>query len=99
MYKQLDAEYGVFERSVRRKKQRTEDVIGTIESLKECDGNLKKKTTLYSPENGMLDKILYTWFVEQRTATQPISGAIMQGKALTVHEKLKCPSDFQANTG
>lgn len=49
------------------------------------------------PRNVNVDKVLYTWFCQQRAWGQVISGPLLCEKALTINAALGGPASFKAS--
>ncbi|KAG8230015.1 hypothetical protein J437_LFUL008456 [Ladona fulva] len=60
-----------------------------------CSPSAKKKLKAEAIE---IDATVFEWFCAPRQRSLPISGPILQEKALAVAKKLQCP-DFKASNG
>ena len=67
---------------------------GKLESLK----GVTSRKPMKPAENDNLDCAVYTWFVQQRSKGEPISGPIICEKALIINEKLRGDPHFKATT-
>ncbi|XP_011871984.1 PREDICTED: jerky protein homolog-like [Vollenhovia emeryi] len=93
----LAAEFGVSIRTMQVLKKTKENIVKKKCSLLDQQGSLKRKR--YTGVVGSdFEKIIYTWFIQQRDTGFPISGFLLMNKASTLAETLGRPN-FKASTG
>ncbi|GBN73250.1 Jerky -like [Araneus ventricosus] len=77
----------------------TRKEIGSFCSKLETEGALESWSTLKKPKLEKLDDSLLLWFNQERAHEKPISGSIIKGKAVLLHNKMGGNEDFQAFEG
>ena len=100
----LSSEYGVSKQQISDIRKNKDKIMKFADNL-ESDRGLKRKS-LKVAHDEQLDKALYAWFVQQRTAGTPISGPLLQEKAKHFHSQLRgenasgaSDETFKASTG
>ncbi|XP_046686313.1 uncharacterized protein LOC124371986 [Homalodisca vitripennis] len=67
--------------------------------LIETDKALASRCTLKKPNNELVDDALWLWFLQERRRGTPMSGPILQEKAVILHNKLQEKGTFVASDG
>ena len=71
-------------------------------SSSDCPSFTKKRCIVREGQFEQLDKTCYTWFMQQRSKVAPISGSLLQEKALqlfpTIYRNMNAKS-FKASSG
>ncbi|XP_011865298.1 PREDICTED: jerky protein homolog-like, partial [Vollenhovia emeryi] len=93
----LAAEFGVSIRTMQVLKKTKENIVKKKCSLLDQQGSLKRKRYTGVVRSDF-EKIIYTWFIQQRDTGFPISGFLLMNKASTLAETLGRPN-FKASTG
>lgn len=74
-----------------------EDHISKMEST---DGDVIRRKTMKLSKHDELDQVVFYWFAQQRSQGIPLSGPIIQQKALDFNKKIQsCDPSFKASTG
>lgn len=84
--------YGISKTFLRTIIQNKENIIRLSKNEE-----FKIKKTKCSSENRILEECLFTWFSQARALGTPISGPIIQEKALQLNNLLEGPSDFKVS--
>lgn len=79
----------------RRNRKTLMDFCTQIESEKV----LSERRYLRKPSNEMVDDALWLWFLQERRRGTPISGPVLQEKAMILHNKLGGNIEFVASNG
>lgn len=74
----------------------TKEYASKMESL---ESSSKKRKTMRKATNEQLDTALYLWFVQKQAEGVPLSGPIIQERALFFIGKLNVDNDFKASSG
>ncbi|XP_015431457.1 PREDICTED: jerky protein homolog-like [Dufourea novaeangliae] len=91
----LAAEYDVAPVTVRRIKRNAV----TVSQFTDQGFDKGHRKTLRRPVNEELDNRLYTWFVERKTLSEPITDLLMVEKAAELNREIGGPSGFKASRG
>ena len=97
----LSTEYDVSKQQISDIRKNKDKIMKFVDNL-ESDEGLKRKS-LKVAHDEQLDKALYGWFIQQRTAGTPISGPLLQEKAKhfysQLHMEIADGETFKASTG
>lgn len=97
----LSTEYGVSKQQISDIRKNKDKLMKFVDNL-ESDEGLKRKS-LKVAQDEQLDKALYGWFIQQRTAGTPISGPLLQEKVKhfysQLHTEIADGETFKASTG
>lgn len=96
--KNIAAEYGVGVSTVCDWKKNRKDIEDFCAKMVSKD-SLKTRSTARKAENENLDDALYMWFMQERERGVPLSGPIIQEKALSLNRKLRGDPAFTASVG
>jgi hypothetical protein len=83
---------------VKRSRGRLARTVDTIEEDFVC----QKRKSLKTAKNDRLDQALYTWFVQERALGTPVSGRMIQAKALQYNQSMgteNTAENFKASDG
>ena len=94
----LAAEYNVTHPTICRIKGKRKELEEYGSIITDKEGSLKKKR-MNNMENQPLDAALFKWFHQKRLLGEPVSGPILQMKAIQINRMLKGPENFQASNG
>lgn len=67
--------------------------------LKEQNGRGNNRVRTAGSENNRVEQGLFTWFSQKRSQGEPISGSLLQEKALKFNAAVGGPSNFKASNG
>lgn len=98
--KRVASELGVGEATVsdwRKKREEIEKWCFQI-SLGMCNETIHRKT-MKKGEFENISEALYMWFIEMRKNDSPVSGPILQSKALELHRSFNEGTEFTASNG
>lgn len=94
----MASEFNVGKSTITDIKKSEHTLISFSGKLESEEGGSSRKT-MKTAYNDKLDSAIYTWFVQQRSKGEPISGPIICEKALIMNEKLGGDSHFKATSG
>ena len=92
--RQLAEKYGVGRTQVQNLMKRKREILDSYED----DANSSRKRQCVSTVNNDLNDLMWQWFQKLRSQMIPVSGPMMQEKALAISQQLNL-SDFKASTG
>ena len=85
--KTISKKYNISVHTVSKIK-RQHEVIRHEDTLKTMEGNVRKRKSMKQPANQELENRIYDWFKQKRSQGIPISGLIVQEKALQINTEL-----------
>jgi len=94
----LAKEYGVTQMTISQTKKKKENIISSKRTIIEQHGSLSKKK-MTGIEDSALDKRLYRWFFQMRSLGNPVSGLVLQEKAMVFNNLFNGRKDFHASNG
>ncbi|KAK9717653.1 Tc5 transposase DNA-binding domain [Popillia japonica] len=65
--------------------------------MENADGNVKARKTMKPAKLDQLDTVMCQWFIQARSQRMPLTGPIIQAKAIEMNKKLGDDSSFKAS--
>ena len=90
--------YGVGHSAISYIFQQKENFKCHSELLDAQQGN-RKKTRMDTFEDSLLEKSVFYWFSQKRSLGEPVSGTLLQEKALEINNKINGANSFTASSG
>lgn len=91
--------YGIARTTVNDIKKDADKIEKHVSKMQSSDGNTSVRKTMKCSSLEQLDTAVYQWFIQARSEGVPLSGPIIQGKAMELHKKMNGDPAFQASTG
>lgn len=91
--------YGVGRTTVNDIKRDAEKIENHVSKMENSDGNVKARKTMKPAKLEHLDTIMYQWFIQARSQGMPLTGPIIQAKAIEINKKVGGDSSFKASIG
>lgn len=80
-------------------KKNAEEIEKYASQMESLASSSKKRKTMRKATDQQLDQALYLWFIQKRAEGVPLSGPIIQERALFFNEKLNVEKEFKASSG
>ena len=94
----ISKQYGVGISTVKDWRKRKDVIFAFVKETEEkCV--LKQRKTMGVSRYGELDRAIWIWYNQERRRGTPISGPVLQDKALVFHQKLNLTHAFSASNG
>lgn len=94
----LATEFNVGKSTITDIKKHEQKILNFTDKFESEDGPANRKTLKHA-ENVKLEEAIFTWFLQQRSKGEPISGPIVCEKAIMLNELLKGNPEFKATQG
>ena len=97
--KAISEKYRISVHTVFKIKRQREVITRHAVTLKITEGNVRKRKSMKQPANRELENRIYDWFKQKRSQGIPISGLMVQEKALQINTELGSDTSFTASSG